>query len=172
MNQRPDSTEYAPFYEGYVNLVPAGNIVMLLKKQIIETDTLLRKVSEDQANFRYAPEKWSLKEIIGHMTDTERIMSYRALRIGRGDSTPLPGFDQDSFVTAAHSQQQSLDSLLDELTSVRQATISLFEHFPNAAWSQIGVASKCNVTTRALSYIIAGHELHHRGIIIERYLNQ
>ena len=171
MDHKPASTEYDAFFETYVRLVPNGDFFANLQKQHDETTALLANLPEDKINYRYAPGKWSLKEVVGHMIDTERIMSYRALRIGHGDTTPLPGFDQDLYVENAGLQQVSFDSLIDEFSIVRQATILLFKRFADEAFLRTGSANQKAVTTRALGYIIIGHAMHHSNIITERYLN-
>jgi hypothetical protein len=171
MNQRPASTEYAPFYENYVSLVPEGDLLQLMSQQIKETTDLLRNITDAQGEYRYAPGKWSLKEVIGHMSDTERVMSYRLLRFARGDQTPLMGFEQDTYVNEAAFELHSVQDLLEELTAVRQATLYLLHGLTDEAWMRAGKASNKDVTVRGLAYIIAGHELHHRKIIDELYLS-
>ncbi len=167
---KPQPGEYNSYYEKYVSLVPDGDIIATLKSQIDETRGLLSTVPEDRGNFRYEAGKWSIKEVLGHLTDTERIMSYRALRIARGDTTPLPGFEQDDYVRTAQSNAFSLSSLLEEYIAVRRATVLLFEHMAAEACTRQGTASNNPVTVRALAWIIAGHELHHRAILKSRYL--
>ena len=119
---------------------------------------------------RYAPGKWSVKEILGHLNDTERIFAYRALRISRGDQTPLAGFEQDDYVRNGPFARHPLEDLIEDYIAVRRATISLFRNLDEAAWTRRGVASENEVTVRALAYMIAGHELHHRRILEEKYL--
>jgi hypothetical protein len=171
MDYKPASTEYDAYFEIYIKLVPNGDLFTLLQKQLDETIALLAHVPEDKIDYRYAPGKWSLKEVVGHMIDTERIMSYRALRIGHGDTTPLPGFDQDFYVENAGLQQVSFESLIDEFSLVRQTTIQLFKRLPAEAFTRKGSANQKEVTTRALSYIIIGHSMHHCNVIAESYLN-
>jgi hypothetical protein len=170
MHQRPASNEYAPFYENYVKLVPECDLLLLLAQQIKETADLLRNVTDAQGEFRYAPGKWSLKEVIGHMSDTERIMNYRLLRVARGDQTKLSGFDENFFVNGASFGLRSVQDLLEELTAVRQATLHLLHGLTDEAWQLTGVANGFEISARALAYVIAGHELHHRKVIEERYL--
>ena len=167
---RPQSTEYAPYYAGYIAQVPEGDLVDLLRSQHRETQALLRSISEDRAAHRYAPGKWSIKEVVGHMADVERIMTYRALRIARGDTTPLPGFDENAYVPAANFGARSLASLAHELEQVRNATIAFLETLEPDAAARRGSANNLEVTARALAYIIAGHERHHVRILTERYL--
>jgi DinB superfamily len=167
---RPDETEYLPYYGKYISLVPAGDILATLARQLDETLTLLRSVTESRAGFRYAPGKWSIKELVGHMTDTERIFSYRALRFARNDATPLPGYEQDDYIRNATFDDYPLGELAAEFESVRQSSLLLFKHLGSEAWARRGVASDAEVSVRALAYIIAGHELHHMGILRGRYL--
>lgn len=170
MSVRPQPTEYAPYYERYVSLVPDGPIVEVLRTQVADTLRLLRALPESRGEHRYAPGKWSVKELLGHVIDAERVFSYRALRFGRNDPTELPGFDENVYAPAGGFSARTLASLLDELETVRRATVFLFEGFPPEAWSRQGVASQNAVSVRGLAYIIAGHERHHRSILAERYL--
>ena len=165
---RPDPNEYAPYYAKYVSLVPEGDILITLEKQSPETAALLAPREAD-GDFRYAPGKWSVKESLGHVIDTERVFSYRALRIARNDRTPLAGFEQDDYVKYGPFAQCSLAALLEEFTSVRKATIALFRALDEAAWGRRGMASNNEVTVRALAYMIAGHELHHRRLFQQKY---
>ncbi|HEX8846806.1 MAG TPA: DinB family protein [Pyrinomonadaceae bacterium] len=167
---RPDAAEYVPYYHKYVSLVPDGEITGLLSRQMDETLALLAKVSEEQAGFRYAPDKWSIKELVGHLIDSERIFAYRALRFARNDKTSLPGYEQDDYVREASFDERSLRDLAAEFSDVRRATLSLFENLGEAAWGRSGAANDSAVSVRALAYIIAGHELHHVGILRDRYL--
>ena len=165
---RPESGEYAPYYEKYVSLVPHGDILATLEDQAQDTVALLAP-HQAEGESRYAPGKWSVKEALGHVIDTERVFAYRGLRIARNDRTPLPGFEQDDYVKYGPFGQCSLAAMLEEFTSVRQATLSLFRALDEAAWTRRGVANNNEVTVRALTYIIAGHELHHRRIFQEKY---
>jgi uncharacterized damage-inducible protein DinB len=167
---RPGASEYDPYYERYISLVKTDDIITTLQKQPQDTQALLRPLSAQQAGFRYAPGKWSVKEVLGHMNDTERILSYRALRIGRGDKTPIEGFEQDDYVPNGRFDQRALEDLLDEFLTIRKATIQLFSHFDPAAAERRGTANQKQISARALAYIIAGHELHHRRILQEKYL--
>jgi hypothetical protein len=167
---RPDETEYQQYYGKYVSLVRGDDILKTLSEQISETLALLRSVPEAQAGFRYAEGKWSMKELVGHMIDSERIFSYRALRFARNDRTPLPGYEQDDYIRNAAFDACSLDDLTAEFESIRRATLFLFKQLDGEAWMRRGVASESEVSVRALAYIIAGHELHHMWILRERYL--
>jgi hypothetical protein len=166
----PDASEFAPYYGRYIALVPAGDVLAALEDQPRETVGLLSILSEEQADFRYAPGKWSVKEMVGHLIDAERVFSYRALRFARGDETPLPSFEQDDYVRNAGSSGRSLTDLTDEFVSVRRATLWLFRSLTPEAWMRRGVASGNPVSVRAIAYIIAGHELHHGRELREKYL--
>jgi hypothetical protein len=166
---RPAKTEYAPYYEKYVSLVPDEDVLVSLDQQLAETLILLRGVSENHGTFRYEPSKWSMKEVLGHIIDTERIMSYRALRIARSDRSPLSGFEQDDYVKNGGFDQRSVASLAREFEQVRRASISLFRNLDPEAWERRGVANNAEVSVRALAYIIAGHELHHKALLREKY---
>ncbi|MEE8061392.1 MAG: DinB family protein [Gemmatimonadales bacterium] len=168
---RPDSTEYAPYYAGYVSLVPEGNVIDVLANQFDDTDRLLRPLSDDQAAFRYAPGKWSVKEIVAHLSDTERVFATRALHFARGYRASLPGYNQDDYVEQAASDNHPLQALLDEFQTVRRATVTLFRNLPPEAWERRGIADEVGFSVRAIPYIIAGHELHHRTVLQERYLS-
>jgi len=168
---RPGTDEYVPYYGTYIGKVPDGDVHGLLASQLAETLALIRSLPESRGAHRYAPDKWSIKEVVGHVSDAERIFSYRALRIGRGDQTPLPGFEQDDYVPQGHFDARTLGDLADELAAVRQATIQLFAHFDAAELERRGTASGNPISVRALAYIIAGHERHHVGILKTRYLS-
>jgi DinB superfamily len=166
---RPQPTEYASYYEKYVALVPGNDIVSILEAQRLQMIQLFAARSERDGNFRYAPDKWTVKEVLGHISDTERIFAYRALRIARADQTPLSGFEQDDYVRAGGFGERTLADLAEEFADVRSATVALFRPLGEEAWSRRGTANKNEVTVRALAFIIAGHELHHREILQERY---
>jgi hypothetical protein len=169
---RPQANEYAPYYEKYVRLVQSDDIVRTLRVQGEQTQALLRGVSPEDSLRRYADGKWSLRELVGHVADTERVFAYRALRFARGDQAPLAGFEQEPWVAAQHSDRRAWPELLADLDAVRRATVSLFGSFDADAWQRCGIASNNEVSVRALAWIIAGHELHHVGIARERYLTQ
>jgi hypothetical protein len=168
---RPAQDEYAAYYEKYVSLVPAGDVVETLRRQLDETLALLGGIGEERADSRYAPEKWSIKELVGHVIDAERIFAYRALRIARGDQTPLPGFEQDDYIATGNFGARTLADLSEEFALVRRSTIELLRHLDEAAWLRRGTASDNEVSVRALAHILAGHEAHHVRILRERYLN-
>lgn len=167
---RPEPGEYASYYDRYVSLVAANDILAALEDQRRQMLLLLCGRTEADGDLRYAPDKWSLKEVLGHVNDTERIMSYRALRISRGDATPIEGYEQDDYVRNGPFARLPLANLIEDYIAVRRTTISLFRNLDEGDWSRRGVANKNEVTVRALAYIIAGHELHHRRIIEEKYL--
>jgi DinB superfamily len=168
---RPTSNEYAPFYEKYVSLIPSEDILGTLEAQRVQMAQLFAARSEREGNFRYANGKWSVKEVLGHINDAERVFSYRAMRIGRGDTTPLPAFDQDDYVKQSGAGARTLGDLAEEFQVIRNSSIALFRSFDELAWPREGTASDVSVTVRALAFIIAGHELHHRRILEERYFS-
>ena len=167
---RPAGDEYAQFYAGYVAGVPDGELLVLLRDQLAETEALLRQFTGPRADHRYAPGKWSVKEVVGHLADAERIFAYRALRFARGDRTPLPGFDENEFVRGSNFAARALPEIAGELRSVRMATITLFAGLSEDALLRRGRANDAEVSVRAIAWIIAGHERHHARIIRERYL--
>lgn len=167
---RPSATEHAPFYGKYIARVPAGDIVDILRDQIAETAGFLRAIPEARTVSGYAPGKWTIRDIVGHVADTERIMGYRALRFARGDETAVAGFDENAYVPAAGASRRDVEDLVRELEAVRAATVALFAGLPVDAWGRTGMANGTPVTVRALAAIIAGHERHHVAIIRERYL--
>lgn len=167
---RPDASEYAPFYGTYVSRVPDGDVLEMLETQRRAMQQLLAGMSEAVALRRYGAGKWSVKEVIGHLMDTERIFGYRALRFARGDETPLPGFDEQNYAPAGRFDDRRLSDLADEWDAVRGATIALVGSFDAAALARRGTANGKAVSVRALVYIIAGHERHHLAILRERYL--
>lgn len=168
---RPEPGEYAPYYDRYISLVPGSDILMTLDAQRRQTVLLLSGRDEEDGNFRYAPDKWNAKEVLGHLCDTERIFAYRALRIARGDQTPIEGFEQDDYVRNGPFARAPLSEVIEDYIAVRRATITLLRNLDEAAWKRRGVANKNEVTVRALAYLIAGHELHHRRILEEKYFS-
>ncbi len=161
MLTRPGSTEYAEFYKNYIAHVPEGPVLDFLAKQLGDYRQLLVGVSDEAATAAPAPGKWSIKQVLGHLCDTERVQAYRALRFARGDAGELRGFEQDDYVREAHSNSRTVDELLAELESIRKATIALFGSLPAEAEMRAGVANGNKVTVRALAYIAAGHTQHH-----------
>jgi hypothetical protein len=167
---RPDSTEYAEYYGPYIRMVPDGDISTILKNQFESTSNFFKALPEERGEHAYAPDKWTIKEVIGHLMDAERVFAYRALRIGRNDPTPLPGFEENDYVAAGNFKSRALADLVEELGTVRLATVELFRRFGEKEMQRRGTANQKQVTTRAIAYIIAGHELHHTHIVKTRYL--
>ncbi|NCU17774.1 DinB family protein [Pallidibacillus pasinlerensis] len=171
MLNRPKENEYGTYFAPYVQLVPNGNIVEILSDQINETCKLVENLTEDQANFRYEPGKWNIKEVVGHMADTERYLFYRLFCVSRGEKTKLPGHDQDLFVKEAQFNRFTIDQLLNDFKNVRKSTIDFLKTLREDVWKYWGNANGADLTVRALAYIIAGHEIHHRTLLKERYIN-
>lgn len=166
------ANEYNPYYKGYIQRYDGLPITDNLKEQLPDQINFWNTIPIEKSEYRYAEGKWSPKEILLHLNDTERVMSYRALAIARGDKTPIPGFDQDVYVEHSKAHSRSLNDILTEYTVIRNASILLFESFANEQLSMIGTASESPVSVRALGYIILGHSDHHKQIIEERYLDQ
>jgi uncharacterized damage-inducible protein DinB len=170
LNRRPEKTEYFEYYDRYIQLVPDGEIVEILRAQTPQTLDLLRGTSAAAADFRYAPGKWSLMEVLGHIIDTEWIFTYRALSFARGESGLLPKIDPDAYMANADFSARTVPALLEQFRHLRSANTLLFENFNNSALDRTGTASGYSFTTRAVLYVIAGHELHHMNVVKERYL--
>jgi hypothetical protein len=166
---RPEPAEHSPYHEGYISLVPGNDIVSTLESQRRQTLILLSGRDESEGDFRYAPDKWSVKEVLGHVCDTERIFAYRALRIARGDRTPLAGFEQDDYIRNSPFASRPLPEIIEDYIAVRRATLTLFRNLDEQAWMRRGIANNNEISVRALAYITAGHELHHRRILEEKY---
>lgn len=164
---RPEPGEYAPYYDRYISLIPGSDILGTLETQRRQMLLLLSGREDADADLRYAPEKWSVREVLEHVCDTERIFAYRALRISRGDRTPIEGFEQDDYVRNA--PRAPLAEIVEDYIAVRRATLTLLRNLDEQAWARRGVASNNEVTVRALAYMIAGHELHHRRILEQKY---
>lgn len=170
LSRRPAGDEHAPVYERYVSRVPDGDIVATLVRQARDTQALLGGLAPDRAGHRYAPGKWSVRDVLGHITDCERVFAYRALSFARGATDELPGFEEDEFAQAAGCDHYALSDLLDDFAAVRAATVGLFRRFDAQAWERRGVANGATVSVRALAWILAGHERHHVGVLRDRYL--
>lgn len=166
---RPEPGEYAPYYDRYISLISGTDILGTLDAQRRQTLILLSGRDEADGEIRYAPEKWSAKEVLGHVCDSERIFSYRMLRISRGDRTPIEGFEQDDYVRNGPFAKIALAEVIEDYIAVRRATLTLLRNLDEQAWTRVGIANKNEVSVRALAYIIAGHELHHRRILEEKY---
>jgi hypothetical protein len=169
MSNRPQPNEFAPYFSRYIDLVPEEDISATMEKQGNATASLLRSLDEQRASFRYAPGKWSVKQVVGHVTDTERVFAYRALSIARGETKPLPGFDEQTWAAEADFDTRSIRMLIDDLTLVRRATLALFRSLPADAWNRVGVANDKPISVRALAYNAVGHERHHLKVLRERY---
>ncbi len=167
---RPGADEFAPYYGTYVNKVPAGDLLTILAEQIPEVINLLRPLSEEKALFAYAPGKWTIKQCVGHIFDTERVFSYRIVSFARADPTPLPSFDENVWIEPGQFNARSLTSLVDEWVAVRSASLALLAGLPVEARTRRGIASGKEVSVRALAHILAGHVTHHLQVIRERYL--
>lgn len=169
---RPTTQEYSPYYQTYIQLVPTGDLIDLLTEAAQETILFLQSLSVEQWEYRYAPNKWSIKEVFIHIIDTERIMSYRALRIARQDQTPLPGFEQDDYILPAKANLRPVASIIEEYQAVRASSIALFKGIVGGeeVWRTRGVASEQVCTPLALACIITGHEIHHKKVVMEHYL--
>jgi hypothetical protein len=168
--RRPDASEFSSYYGHYVAAVPEGDIIDVLRRDRDEWQAMIAELPEARGGDRYAADKWSIRQVIGHVSDAERVFSYRAFRIARADKTPLASFDQDDYVKTAGSDHRTLSSLAAELLAVRESTLSLFVSLPDDAWTRTGTASGNPVSVRALAYITAGHAQHHLKIVREKYL--
>lgn len=168
--RRPGTDEYAEFYHTYVGKVRAGDVLDTLRAQLGDMEALVARITPDRVDHRYAPGKWTAREVIGHMVDTEWIFTFRALHMARADASALPGMDQDAWMRGADFAAQPLPGLVDEWRHLRQAGLRLFASFDDDVLSRRGIASGNLFTVRALLYIIAGHFEHHRGVLRERYL--
>lgn len=167
---RPVPGEYAPFHATYVAMVPDGDVLATLKTQHGETLRMLARLDEKKSRYRYAPGKWSIRGVVGHLIDAERVFTYRALTFARADRNPLPGFDENMWASSSNADSRTLKSLLDELKAVRAATLALFRGFNEEQLARTGIASGHQVSVRGLVYVTTGHERHHAKILRERYL--
>jgi hypothetical protein len=168
--QPPAAGEYGPYYAGYLEQVPAGDILEILRQSGERLSGLLANLSEEEANFRYDAGKWSIKELLGHLIDTERLFAFRALWIARQDPSPQPGMEQDDWVRSGDFDQRALGDLLAEYRAVRQASLTLFRGFSGEMVTRTGTANQVTFSVRAFPYLIAGHELHHEEVLRDRYL--
>ena len=170
MMHAPDRTEAAPYYFTYIDQVGSGDIRDLMDVQGVETLALLRGISDERSRFKYAADKWTIREVVNHVNDAERLFAFRAFWFARGFDSPLPSFDQNVAVAAAGLDRRSWPSLVDEFETVRHASSSLFRHLPDDAWTRQGMASGYAFSVRALAYITVGHVTHHVRLLKERYL--
>ena len=166
----PERNEAAPYYFTYIDLIPEADIVGVLERQLDTTSTFLSTISEEQSLNRYAPDKWSIRQVLNHVTDTERAFTFRALWFARGLESPLPSYDQNVAASGAEADQVSWAAHVEEFRRVRLSTISLFRNMPSQAWARSGIASDNHFTVRALAYIIPGHFIHHVSVLRKRYL--
>jgi uncharacterized damage-inducible protein DinB len=166
---RPNAEEYEPAFSRYISLVPEGNFFDLLGAQTQENRNFFEQLSDEAGNYRYAPDKWSIKEVLGHVMDSERIFAYRALCIARGEQQPLPGFDEKEYARVAGYDRLPLQKVLQQYTALRVSTFLLLEQLLDSVWTTRGTSNQKPISVRALAYIIAGHERHHMGVISERY---
>lgn len=168
--QRPTERDYPQFFAGYVSLVPEDDILSVIEQQSSETQRLISSLDEARATHRYAEGKWSVKEVIGHVTDSERVFGYRALCIARGEKNSLPGFDEKEYMQNANFDAWRLGDLAESYALVRRSNIVLFRNLPEDAWDRRGIANNNEITVRALAYVLVGHERHHLKVLRERYL--
>ncbi len=167
---RPESDEAAPYYYGYINRVMSDDVVSVLETQLDATIAFLHQISEAQSLYRYEEGKWSMRQLLNHVNDSERIFVLRALWFARGFPNPLPGYDQDQGVAGAGADEVSWAAQVEEFRSIRQATLAFFRNLPAAAWLRSGVANDSSATVRAIAYIVAGHLAHHTEVLKDRYL--
>ena len=170
MHTKPDRSEAAEYYFKYIDLVPEGNIIQILDTQLVEAVAQFRAISEEASRQRYAPDKWSIRQLLGHVNDAERVFVFRAFWFARGFGGPLPSFDQDVAATQSAAEHRLWDNLIHEFASIRRASLTCFGSLTDAAWMRRGVASDNPVTVRALAYITAGHVAHHLGVLRSHYL--
>jgi hypothetical protein len=169
MNGRPDATEYAPFYAGYVSLVPESDVIPVLEQQSAVLERQARQFVPSLEQHRYAPGKWSVREVIGHIIDAERVFGFRAFCFSRGEANPLPGFEQNDYVATGGFDGRSLVDLVDEFAQVRLANLIVLKRLDGDAWKRVGTASGRRVSVRALAYIMGGHVRHHMSILSSHY---
>jgi uncharacterized damage-inducible protein DinB len=167
---KPEATDYPSYYATYINRVTGDDLIESLENNFNTTKELIKSLNDDQLNYRYAEGKWSIKEILVHVMDAERIFAYRALRFARQDKTNLPGFEENDYVPASNASQRNINNILDEFAALRKSTIELFKNFDEKQLSQSGTANNNRISVCSLAYVIAGHELHHINVIRERYL--
>ena len=168
--QKPEKNEYNEYYDRYVSLVDETDVSAAFENQLTEMSELFHKISEEKSAFAYAEGKWTIKELVGHLIDGERIFGYRALRISRGDATPIEGFEQDGYVENAPFNDYSFSDLTKEFELVRRSSILFFNHLKETDWTRMGTASDSPVSVRALAFIMIGHVRHHANILRDRYL--
>jgi hypothetical protein len=168
---RPTETEYATYFQNYVGQVSESDIMAVLRSEIDDLDVLLNRVPPEKEAWAYAEGKWTIREVVGHLIDGERVFGYRALCIARGETQNLPGFEQDDYLRTAPYNHIELEDLLSELRLVRLSNIAMFRNLDEEAWNRVGIANNSEVTVRALAFIMAGHLRHHMNVLRERYLS-
>jgi len=167
---KPQANEYAPYFSRYIDLVPEDDIAGAFEAQGSATASLLAPINEEKASYRYAPEKWSIKQVIGHVTDAERVFAYRLVCIARGESKPLPGFDENDYMRNANFDDLTFAELVKGFTATRRATLALIRSLSDEGWGRIGIANEKPTSARAVAYSLLGHERHHMRVLRERYL--
>lgn len=167
---RPQPAEYDPYYERYISLVPETEIIKSLETQMAELKSLFKVVAEETGTFTYAEGKWTVKEVLSHLIDGERIFAYRVLRIARGDRTPIEGFEQDDYIKNSHANSRTIADLLHELDLLREANVLFFNDLVPSDWTRVGIANDVEISVRSLAWIMVGHIRHHAAILQERYL--
>ncbi len=170
MIERPANSEYEAYYHQYISKVPEGDVLEIMETNMTDTASLLAGVGEDKAGYRYAPGKWSIKQVVGHLTDVERLFGYRTMAFARRDKAPLPSFDQNEYVEHANFDNRSLRNIAGEFECIRRSTVALFRSFDPDVLMRTGIASGFSFTVRSVAFILAGHEIHHVGVLKERYL--
>jgi len=167
--KRPNSTEYAPHFERYMKLVPEEDISAALAQQLAATSELVCRIPESRVDYRYAPGKWTTREVIGHVVDTERIFGFRLLTFARGDKAPLMVADEDFYVKTGQFSRFSLEEWMEEFSLIRRSNMALVRHLPDEAWDRVGTVSGRSISVRAIAYLMVGHERHHMRIIRDLY---
>jgi hypothetical protein len=167
---RPVAGDVAPYYFGYVDLVPKGDVLALLAGELAETRAALRGLAPEKETYRYAPGKWSVREVIGHVLDAERVFGNRAFHMARGDAAPLPSMEQDDYVATGGADRRTLADLFEELDLLRRSHLRMFQSFDAETWERVGTAAGVPFRVRAFPFVLAGHELHHRRVLVEKYL--
>lgn len=167
--RHPEQHEFAPFYAGYISLVSEDDILAVLETQVDEVRAVTAAVSPERETYAYAPGKWTIRQVIGHITDGERVFGFRAFCIARGEQASLPGFDEQAYMAESNFDERSLADLVNDFAQVRAVSLSLLRSLPEEAWKRRGIANGTPVTVRALAYMLAGHARHHLAVLRERY---
>ena len=167
---KPQPAEYDPYYQKYISLVPEDEIIPALDSQMNELAELLKDVPEEKGTFAYADGKWTVKEVLSHLIDSERIFAYRAIRIARGDKTPIEGFEQDGYIENSHANRRAIADLIEEFTLLRKANLMFFSNLETGDWVRTGTANSVEISVRSLAWIMVGHVRHHVNILRLSYL--